>query len=164
MSRQEVAEAVNAWIWKHQRRRTCLDSRYVGKLERGESRWPRSPIRAGLRGVFGVDNDAAIGLHVIYGSGRPAEAAKTVPAPAWEREPEPKPLTSPNDLADVTPTVHLGVAAGTAVVVTVDSGHGGLVRVALTAIPEGFSDLSVPPLPASGGARVYSLAERRRRA
>ncbi|MEO3776175.1 hypothetical protein ABGB16_04810 [Micromonospora sp. B11E3] len=164
MSRQEVAEAVNAWIWEHQRRRTCLDSRYVGKLERGESRWPGSHIRAGLRGVFGVDNDASIGLHVIYGSGRPAEAAKTVPAPAWEREPEPTPLTSRIDHPDVTPTVHLGVAAGTAVMVTVDSGPAGPVRVVLTTVPNGRSELSALPLTASGGARVYSLAARRRRA
>lgn len=106
MSRQEVAEAVNAWIWEHQRRRTYLDSRYIGKLERGESRWPVSHVRAGLRGVFGVDNDASIGLHVIYGSGRPAEATRTVPAPARETEPTPRPHTSPHDHADVTPTIH----------------------------------------------------------
>ncbi|MFG1954276.1 hypothetical protein [Micromonospora sp. NPDC048830] len=111
-----------------------------------------------------MDNDASIGLHVIYGSGRPAEAAKTVPAPAWEREPEPTPLTSRNDHADVTPTVHLGVAAGTAVVITVDSGPDGPVRVVLTTMPEDCSELSALPLAASGGARVYSLADRRRRA
>ncbi|GIJ12610.1 hypothetical protein ACFFMR_29075 [Micromonospora andamanensis] len=164
MSRQEVAEAVSAWIWEHLRRRTYLDSRYIGKLERGESRWPVSHVRAGLRGVFGVDNDASIGLHVIYGSGRPTEAVGDVPAPAWEREPEPTPLTSRNDRADVTPTVHLGVAAGTAVVVTVDSGPAGPVRVVLTAMPEDCSERPALPLAASGGARVYSLAYRRRQA
>ncbi|MFI0791595.1 hypothetical protein ACH4OY_02665 [Micromonospora rubida] len=164
MSRQEVAEAVNAWIWEHQRRRTYLDSRYVGKLERGESRWPVSHVRAGLRGVFGVDNDASIGLYVIYGSGRPAEAGKTVPAPAWETEPAPTPITSPNDHAHVTPTVHLGVAAGKAVMVTLDSGPAGPVRVVLTTMPDDCSELSALPLTASGGARVYSLAARRRRA
>ncbi|MGC4773436.1 hypothetical protein ACLQ25_31265 [Micromonospora sp. DT44] len=164
MSRQEVAEAVNAWIWEHQRRRTDLDSRYVGKLERGESRWPVSHVRAGLRGVFGVDSDASIGLYVIYGSGRPAEAAKTMPAPACETQPPPTPLMSSIDQRDVTPTVHLGVAAGTAVVVTVDSGSAGPVRVVLTTVPEDRSELSALPLTASGGAQVYSLADRRRRA
>ena len=164
MSRQEVAEAVNAWIWEHQRRRTYLDSRYVGKLERGESRWPVAHVRAGLRGVFGVENDASIGLYVIYGSGRPAEAVKTVPSLARKTEPASAPVTSLNNRADVTPTVHLSVAAGTAVKITLDSGSAGPVRVVLTTMPDDRSDLSALPLTAGSGARVYSLADRRRRA
>ncbi|MFG1955596.1 hypothetical protein ACGFIZ_32065, partial [Micromonospora sp. NPDC048830] len=35
MSRQEVADAVNAWIWENQKRRTQIDGSYIGKLERG---------------------------------------------------------------------------------------------------------------------------------
>ncbi|WP_213454680.1 hypothetical protein [Rhizomonospora bruguierae] len=165
MSRQEVAEAVNTWIWEHQRQRAYLDSRYIGKLERGESRWPASYVRAGLRGVFGVDDDAAIGLYVIYGSGRTTpEAVETVTSPASEPGPASTPITSPNDGADVTPTVHLGVAAGTAVVVTLDSGPTEPIRVVLTTMPDDHPELSPLPLTVGSGARVYSLADRRRRA
>ncbi|WP_433531012.1 hypothetical protein ACQPYA_02480 [Micromonospora sp. CA-263727] len=160
MSRQEVAEAVNAWIWEHQGRRTYLDSRYVGKLDRGESRWPVAHVRAGLRGVFDVDNDASIGLHVIYGSGRPTETVKAAPSLARRTE-QAQEITSPNQRADATPTIHLGVAAGTTVRITLDSGSSGPVRVVLTTMPD--DHLALPPTVGSG-ARVYSLADRRRRA
>ncbi|MEV6692596.1 hypothetical protein AB0M35_14105 [Micromonospora sp. NPDC051196] len=159
MSRQEVAEAVNAWIWEHQRRRTYLDSRYVGKLERGESRWPAAHIRAGLRAVFGVDNDASLGLYVIYGSGRPAEAVQTVPSPARKAEAVPAPMTSLSDCTDVTPTVHL--AAGTAVMVTFDGEPAGPIRVVLTAMPDDRSDRSALLLTAGSGTRVYPHADQR---
>ncbi|MDG4763329.1 helix-turn-helix transcriptional regulator [Solwaraspora sp. WMMD406] len=70
MSRQEVAEAVNAWVFERSGRRCFLNSRYIGQLERGETRWPSAHYRAGLRAVLGATNDAEIGLFIIYGAGR----------------------------------------------------------------------------------------------
>lgn len=163
MSRQEVAEAVNAWIWENQKRRTHLAGSYIGKLERGEIRWPLTHVRAGLRGVFGADSDASIGLYVIYGAGRPTDAAEPAMSPASEAEPAPTPATLSDEVADAVPTVRLGVPAGAAVTITLDSGSAGPIRVVLTSTPDASPDVSAL-LPASGaGARVYSLDARRRR-
>ncbi|WP_428963111.1 hypothetical protein [Micromonospora fluostatini] len=163
MSRQEVAEAVNAWIWEHQGRRVYLGGAYIGKLERGEHRWPVAHVRAGLRGVFGVTNDASIGLYVIYGLGRSVEAAETVAPPVREAKPAPTPAPSPADEAEAIPTVHLGVAAGAAVVITLDSECRGPVRVLVTTVPGDGSEPSALPLTAGSGARVYSLVDGRGR-
>lgn len=164
MSRQEVAEAVNAWIWEHQQRCTHLDGKYVGKLERGEIRWPLTHVRAGLRGVFGADSDASIGLYVIYGAGRPSDAARPVLPPASEAAPTPTAATLSDEVGDAVPTVRLGVPAGAAVTITLGSGSAGPIRVVLTSTPDASPDVSAL-LPASGtGARVYSLDARRRRA
>ncbi|MEU8024202.1 hypothetical protein AB0B88_18515 [Micromonospora haikouensis] len=47
MSRQELADAVNTHT--HTGRRSTADARYIGKLERGERRWPFEPNRTALR-------------------------------------------------------------------------------------------------------------------
>ncbi|MFI9531183.1 hypothetical protein [Micromonospora rosaria] len=141
-----------------------LGSAYIGKLERGEHRWPVAHVRAGLRGVFGVDDDASIGLYVIYGLGRSVEAVTTVAPPVREAEPAPTPSASSNDDADGVPTtVRLDVAAGAAVVITVDGERAGPIRVLVTTVPDGSPGLSALPLTSADGARVYSLADGRRR-
>lgn len=60
LSRQELAELVNAWVFEHTENRVVeLDASYVAKLERGVIRWPREPERrAGFRSVPGVTTDA----------------------------------------------------------------------------------------------------------
>src|SRR5262245_12298327 len=40
MSRQELAEAVNAWQWRACSKEDRLDETDIGRLERGEIRWP----------------------------------------------------------------------------------------------------------------------------
>ncbi|MFJ8577938.1 hypothetical protein [Micromonospora sp. NPDC093277] len=67
MSRAELADAVNAaldWLYPH-RNLTAhyVDHRWVGKLERGEHRWPSAERRSGLRQVLGATTDAVIGLY-----------------------------------------------------------------------------------------------------
>src|SRR5437899_13100452 len=42
LSRQELAELVNAYLWEQHRERVELDYNYVGKLERGVIRWPNA--------------------------------------------------------------------------------------------------------------------------
>lgn len=77
LSRQELAEAVNALVFATYGARTDLDANYIGHLERGEIRWPRERVRAGLRAVLGAQGDAEIGLFIVYGAGR--AAAETEP-------------------------------------------------------------------------------------
>ena len=64
LSRQELAELVNAWVFEHtQNHRVIeLDANYVGKLEQGAIRWPQDPVRrAGFRAILGVTTDAELG-------------------------------------------------------------------------------------------------------
>ncbi|MGQ0776125.1 MAG: XRE family transcriptional regulator, partial [Pseudonocardiales bacterium] len=66
LSRQELAELVNAWVFEHteDHRVVELDASYVAKLERGVIRWPREPERrAGFRAVLGAKTDAELGFH-----------------------------------------------------------------------------------------------------
>lgn len=62
LSRQELADMVNAWIYEHLNRKTCLSANYIGKMERGVLRWPNSDYRRGLRAVLGVKTDGALGF------------------------------------------------------------------------------------------------------
>lgn len=64
MSRQELAEAVNAWQWHVHGSEDRLDETDIGKLERGETHWPRCHTRrAGFRAVLGVQTDADLGFY-----------------------------------------------------------------------------------------------------
>ncbi|MGH3951893.1 MAG: helix-turn-helix domain-containing protein, partial [Pseudonocardiaceae bacterium] len=62
LSRQELAELVNAYIWEHHEKMVELDANYVGKLERGDIRWPGRLYREALRAILGVSTDAALGF------------------------------------------------------------------------------------------------------
>jgi hypothetical protein len=44
LSRQELAELVNAWVWEHHHKRVEASASYIGQLERGTIRWPVSCI------------------------------------------------------------------------------------------------------------------------
>jgi hypothetical protein len=63
LSRQEVAELVNDWLYKATGRVAELDANYIGKLERGVIRWPHREYRDGLRAVLRVETDAQLGFH-----------------------------------------------------------------------------------------------------
>ncbi|WP_328468801.1 hypothetical protein OHA21_00080 [Actinoplanes sp. NBC_00393] len=63
MSRQELAEAVNAWQWHIHEREDRLDETDIGRLERGETHWPGSARREGLRAVLGVATDVGLGFY-----------------------------------------------------------------------------------------------------
>ncbi|TCB95662.1 hypothetical protein E0H26_19620 [Micromonospora zingiberis] len=74
MSRQELADAVNEYLYKHAGRRVVVDARYVGKLERGEHRWPFEPCRTALREVLGKTTNAELGFFIIHGHAKDPEA------------------------------------------------------------------------------------------
>jgi hypothetical protein len=77
MSRSELADAINRSLERLYPRRNLaafyVDFRWVGKLERGETRWPTEERRAALRDVFDVASDIDIDLYSPRWSG-PLEA------------------------------------------------------------------------------------------
>jgi transcriptional regulator with XRE-family HTH domain len=62
LSRQELAQLVNAYIWDTHDKRVEVDANYIGKLERGGIRWPSQLYREALRAVLNVSTDAALGF------------------------------------------------------------------------------------------------------
>jgi hypothetical protein len=62
LSRAELAEAVNAWLWSTTGQRFELDGHHIAKYERGVVRFPIGPYRAALRAVLGVRTDAELGF------------------------------------------------------------------------------------------------------
>ncbi len=62
MSRQELADRVNAHLFEHTGRLHELDDNYVGKLERGIIRWPQGTYREALRAVLGAATDRDLGF------------------------------------------------------------------------------------------------------
>lgn len=63
MTRAELAEAVNAFIWSSTGQRIALDASTLARYERGLIRWPNEAYRAGLRAVLGARSDAELGFH-----------------------------------------------------------------------------------------------------
>ncbi|MEU8251850.1 hypothetical protein [Nonomuraea sp. NPDC048916] len=61
-SRQDVADLVNAWIFKQYGRESALTANYIGKLERGIVRWPGCDYREALRAICHVDHDKDLGF------------------------------------------------------------------------------------------------------
>lgn len=64
MSRQDLAELVNAHLAEQGVSHAPLDGGYVGKLERGIHRWPQQAYRDAFRAVFSAANDADLGFYV----------------------------------------------------------------------------------------------------
>lgn len=62
MSRQELAEAVNAHVYHATGRVSAMDAHYVGRLERGQRRWPSVEYRNALRAVLDVSTDSELGF------------------------------------------------------------------------------------------------------
>ncbi|MEU2178639.1 XRE family transcriptional regulator [Nocardia sp. NPDC019219] len=52
MSRAELAEAVNAYIWRQHGQRRELDARTIARYERGTVRWPNDLYREAFRAIL----------------------------------------------------------------------------------------------------------------
>jgi hypothetical protein len=70
MSRQELADAVNAYLWTTYQIEDRVDATDVGKYERGENRWPGAKRREAFRAVLHVRSDAELGFYIIRGPSR----------------------------------------------------------------------------------------------
>lgn len=62
LSRAELADLVNKHVYEQTQRVIELDANYIGKLERGQIRWPQAVYRDGLRAVLGVGTDTELGF------------------------------------------------------------------------------------------------------
>ncbi|MDG4798823.1 hypothetical protein [Micromonospora sp. WMMD1082] len=188
MSRQELAEAVNAYLYEHAGRRFAIHAGYIGKLERGEHRWPSAHYRTALRAVLGRDTDAELGFYIIQGhasddaaeveSDASGEAGAAVAglaiAPPVELVAEAVAgVAVPDAGAGAAWQVNVSAQAGTAVTVVCQDGAAGRVavlaggvRVLIDAAGTGPASLAPAVLDVAavpGSARVYSLVERRAR-
>lgn len=85
MSRRELAEAVNRWLWVTTATRYELDAHSIGRWERGAVRWPGAHYRAALRGVLNVETDADLGFRPVGTTA--AELAPLQPPPVTTTEP-----------------------------------------------------------------------------
>ncbi|MFD1082537.1 hypothetical protein ACFQ3M_13165, partial [Micromonospora andamanensis] len=103
MSRQELAEAVNAWLYEHAGRRFAIHAGYIGNLERGTTRWPSAHYRTGLRAVLGKATDAELGFFIIQGHAKDRDRSMVGQAPATGR---------PDAAADICPANSPAVATG----------------------------------------------------
>lgn len=65
MSRVELAALVKSHLTRCGVKHHAVDAGYVGKLERGDHRWPQRCYREAFRAVLGVASDAELGFFVI---------------------------------------------------------------------------------------------------
>ncbi|MFR9730208.1 hypothetical protein ACL03H_13335 [Saccharopolyspora sp. MS10] len=77
LSRAELAEAVNAYLWESTGRRYTLSAHHIAKWERGAVRWPTAAYRAALRAVLGSADDEALGFRPRGGRASPAPPPPT---------------------------------------------------------------------------------------
>jgi len=62
LSRRELADQANAWIWERHHTKRELDGSYIGKLEQGVIRWPNTLCREAFRVILGVSKDSELGF------------------------------------------------------------------------------------------------------
>ncbi|GAB1641499.1 hypothetical protein [Krasilnikovia sp. MM14-A1259] len=68
MSRQELADAVNAYVGHEHPREGPIDANYVGKLESGKHRWPGDLRREAFVAVLKASTPAELGFYIIRSS------------------------------------------------------------------------------------------------
>ncbi|MGH3427680.1 MAG: hypothetical protein ACRDQZ_08955, partial [Mycobacteriales bacterium] len=62
LTRQELAERVNTYIYHHDKTMTEASANYIGQVERGDIGWPCKLYREAYREIFGVSTDSALGF------------------------------------------------------------------------------------------------------
>ncbi|WP_240670717.1 XRE family transcriptional regulator [Actinoplanes solisilvae] len=77
MSRQELADAVNAYLWDIYQVTSTWDETDIGRLERGENRWPGKRRREAFRAVLHAQTDSEIGFYIDRASVATSQAAPT---------------------------------------------------------------------------------------
>src|SRR4051794_24569846 len=88
MSRSELAESVNASIYRRTGREARLDGHYVAKLERGVIRWPGADYRKAFREVLGVATDSDLGFRMPRRNSGPGSPIPALPSTTRERDRE----------------------------------------------------------------------------
>ncbi|MBV8539190.1 MAG: hypothetical protein JO063_02190 [Pseudonocardiales bacterium] len=63
LTRQELAELVNTYIWDHHKKKMVeASANYICQIELGSIRWPGKLYREAFRAIFGVSTDSALGF------------------------------------------------------------------------------------------------------
>ncbi|MGH3864983.1 MAG: XRE family transcriptional regulator [Pseudonocardiaceae bacterium] len=62
LTRQELADLVNAWVWNHHTKKVLVTAHYIGRLEIGLIRWPTEVYREAFRAILSAPDDAALGF------------------------------------------------------------------------------------------------------
>lgn len=183
LSRQELADAVNAHARAHTGCRSAVDARYIGKLERGEHRWPFEPYRTALRKVLGKATNADLGFFIIKGHAQDPEVTPEEPGPGGWTSPAPgadpgRPVSVAAtagpvmvDRASVRVTVSVHAETVTALVRHDDVTGGVVVLAGSVEVMIEPSDVSrgrlvaVSGVPSAGAGlrQVYRLPDRRAR-
>jgi hypothetical protein len=70
MSRQELADAVNAYLYREHKVKDKLNQDHIGKIERGQTRWPGEWRRLGFRAVLDAPSDTELGFWFYRSAGR----------------------------------------------------------------------------------------------
>jgi hypothetical protein len=105
MSRQELADEVNKWLAANRKNhRTVIDDTYVGKLERGDHRWPSEPYRDAFQAILGAASPADLGFYPGRQASEHAQVDADLPP-------------APGDLTDLLPAVTEIVVRGSTVTV-----------------------------------------------
>ncbi|MEV4703925.1 hypothetical protein [Actinoplanes sp. NPDC049316] len=86
MSRQELADAANAYLWSRYKVVDRLDATYIGHLEQGRYRWPGARRREALRHVLGVVKDSDVGFYITRGMRGAADREGVRPACSEEEQ------------------------------------------------------------------------------
>lgn len=141
MSRQELADRVNAYLFDRTGRLHELDDNYVGKLERGIIRWPHASYREALRAVLGAATDRELG----FVNTRRLAAAPVVhlPEPHQPSRPE-RPVSVDGHLDE----------AGESDVKRHEFLRAAFVGVGLLSSPSALLDLLAPLRPSDAPKRV----------
>ncbi|MFD0772318.1 hypothetical protein ACFQZ2_00065 [Streptomonospora algeriensis] len=86
MSRSELAEAVNDYLWNATGKRYALDAHAIARYERGKVRWPSAAYRSGLKAVLGADSDGDLGFHPVPRGRTVSPGSSGAPASAGGQE------------------------------------------------------------------------------
>jgi hypothetical protein len=89
MSRQELAEAANAYLWERHGIVENLNGTWIGHLEQGRYHWPGARRREALRHVLGVTSDKDIGLYNPRGPLASDVTIASPPTPEGYADPDP---------------------------------------------------------------------------
>lgn len=158
LSRQELAEAVNADLYATTGRVSRLDAKYIGSLERGTIRWPNALYRAAFRTALGANTDAELGFYIIRGSVSDKEHADCLSGRALGAS-----QTQPDKVND-PPPLRVAVTESPGVQITLNAGESVTVvcaqsGVAYVAVVSGSVRVVVEPTQldaTSGGDRLVA--------
>ncbi|NYH90949.1 XRE family transcriptional regulator [Actinopolymorpha rutila] len=153
MSRQEMADQLNAYLFRVTGREFGIDANYVGKLERGVIRWPQKLYRDAFRTVLAVGTDRELGFFnprrapALAGNGGAAGAAGSG-TPARSGSNGDSGAAAENGGTTAAAALSVRTGAGVSTSATPGPGGAGLLPAAALAL---LGPLEASPIPSRIG-------------